>query len=143
MEFMRALWELDHALRRASKSMEARLGVTGPQRLVIRLVGHDPGARAGDLADALHIDPSSLTGILDRLEAAGLLTRRSDRKDRRRAVLTLTAKGRKLDRVRAGTAEAAVVRVLKTQPRSRIADARILLSALASELGAVSSTSAD
>src|SRR6185503_5031233 len=75
LEFMRVLWQLDHSLRRSSKSMESTLGVTGPQRLVIRMVGRFPGLAAGDLASLLHVDPSSLTGILERLGQSGFLAR--------------------------------------------------------------------
>ena len=134
LEFMRVLWELDHALRRASKSMDSRLGVTGPQRLVIRLVGRFPGVAAGDLAALLHVDPSSLTGVLDRLQTRGILKRREDPRDRRRALFSLTFTGRSIDRVRSNTVEAAVIRVLSTQPRSRAAAARRILTSLVSEL---------
>ena len=48
--FMRALWELTHALQVSSKRMARVLGVTGPQRLVIRVVGQSPGITARDLA---------------------------------------------------------------------------------------------
>jgi DNA-binding MarR family transcriptional regulator len=135
LEFMRVLWELDHSLRRASKSMRSALGVTGPQRLVIRMVGRFPGLTAGDLASLLHVDPSSLTGVLDRLERRGFLARKSDPEDRRRALFSLTVRGRALDRVRSGTVEAAVVRVLEGQPRARTAAARRVLAALTAELG--------
>jgi len=134
LEFMRALWEVDHALRRVSKSMKSKMGVTGPQRLVIRLVGRFPGLNAGELAELMHIDPSSLTGILDRLEKAKLLERRADRLDRRRALFSLTRAGKKLDGVRSGTVEAAVVRALQNQPTARTAAARQLLVAVADEL---------
>lgn len=131
---MRTLWELDHSLRLASKSMTSSLGVTGPQRLVIRLVGRRPGLTAGDLATLLHVDPSSLTGVLDRLGRSGFLERRADPEDGRRALFSLTARGRALDKVRSGTVEAAVVRVLETQPRARVAAVRRVLAALAGEL---------
>jgi DNA-binding MarR family transcriptional regulator len=131
---MRVLWELDHSLRRMSKLMQARLGVTGPQRLVIRLVGRLPGLAAGDLATLLHVDPSSLTGILHRLERGRVLARSPDRKDRRRALFSLTARGLAVDRVRSGTVEAAVMRVLEGQPRARVGSAGRVLAALAREL---------
>jgi DNA-binding MarR family transcriptional regulator len=131
---MRVLWELDHALRRASKAMGASLGVTGPQRLVIRMVGRYPDLAAGDLATLLHVDPSSLTGVLERLQTRGVIRRRTDPEDRRRALFALTARGRSIDRVRSGTVEAAVVRVLGTQPRSRVTGARRVFAALAREL---------
>ena len=68
LEFMRLLWAIDHGLQTRSKRMAAALGVTGPQRLVIRIVGRFPGVSAGQLARILHLDPSTLTGILRRLE---------------------------------------------------------------------------
>lgn len=142
LEFMRVLWELDHELRRVSKSMESTLGVTGPQRLVIRMIGRFPGLAAGDLASLLHVDPSSLTGVLDRLRRAGFVARDSDPADGRRAHLSLTARGRVLDRVRSGTVEAAVVRAIAAQPHSRLAGARQLLEAVARELAAARSARA-
>ncbi len=109
LEFLRLIWALDHALQRASKRMERSLGVTGPQRLAMRIVGRFPGILAGQLAAILHLHPSTLTGILKRLERQGLLTRRRDPRDARRALLGLTAKGRRLEEaVVAGTVEAAV-----------------------------------
>jgi len=115
--------------------MESVHGVTGPQRLVIRMVGRFPGLSAGDVSALLHVDPSSLTGILDRLGRNGLLSRKSDPRDGRRALFSLTARGRAVDRIRSGTVEAAVVAALTGQPRARIAGARRVLAAVARELG--------
>jgi hypothetical protein len=40
LDFMRLLWSIEHGLQRMSKRMEAELlGITGPHRLVLRLVG--------------------------------------------------------------------------------------------------------
>ena len=39
LDFMRLLWSIEHGLQRLSKRMEAELGITGPQRLVLRVVG--------------------------------------------------------------------------------------------------------
>jgi DNA-binding MarR family transcriptional regulator len=136
LEFMRVLWELDHALRRTSKAMKSTLGVTGPQRLVIRMIGRFPGLAPGGLASLLHVDPSSLTGVLDRLRRSGFVARSADPADRRRARLSLTARGRALDRVRWGTVEAAVIRGVSAQPRSRIVGARRVLEAMTAELAA-------
>src|SRR5262249_46223622 len=97
LEFMRVLWAVDHGLEAASKRMEARLGVTGPQRLVLRILGRYPSASAGRLAEILHLHPSTLTGILKRLETRGLITRRVDPADGRRALFDLTARGLKVD----------------------------------------------
>ena len=50
LDFMRLLWGIEHRLQSASKRMEAALGITGPQRLVLRVVARFPGLSAGDLA---------------------------------------------------------------------------------------------
>jgi DNA-binding MarR family transcriptional regulator len=107
--------------------------VTGPQRLVLRIVGRLPGISAGELAQILHVHPSTLTGVLRRLQARALLQRRADPNDARRALFTLSAKGRKLDSLQAGTVEAAVRRALSRLP-DRISPAQELLTALAEEL---------
>jgi DNA-binding MarR family transcriptional regulator len=134
LDFMRLIWAVDHALQRTSKRMEATLGVTGPQRLVVRIVACFPGIPAGQLAEILHLHPSTLTGILKRLEAQGFLTRRPDPRDRRRALLGLTARGRKLDVNTEGTIEAAVRTVLSHLPESKTRNAAEVLKSLAEAL---------
>lgn len=109
LEFLRVVWALDHALQKTSKRMSSTLGITAPQRLVIRILGRFPGTPAGLLAVIFHLHPSTLTGILKRLEQRGLITRRADPRDRRRAVFGLTAKGLALDVNAEGTVEAAVL----------------------------------
>src|SRR5205814_10660337 len=78
LDFMRLLWAVDHALQSASKRMESSFGLTGPQRLVVRIVGRFPGIAAGRIADILHVHPSTLTGVLKRLESRAVLQRRPD-----------------------------------------------------------------
>ena len=82
LQFMKMLWGLSHALDRASKQMAGTIGVTGPQRLVLRVVGLRPGVSAGDLAGTLHVHPSTLTGVLQRLVVQKLLMRTPDPRDR-------------------------------------------------------------
>lgn len=129
---MRGLWALDHALHRTSKRMAAVLGVTGPQRLVIRLIGRQARMTAGELARTMHVHPSTLTGVLARLEGAGLLRRQTDSVDRRLARLALTRAGRRIDLRTAGTIEAAIGHVLsRTSPADVEAAGRLLASVTA------------
>jgi MarR family transcriptional regulator, organic hydroperoxide resistance regulator len=132
--FMRLLWAVAHGLESTSKRMGSSLGVTGPQRLVVRLLGHYGELSPGDLADLLHVHPSSLTGVLGRLARSKLLERRRDPNDGRRAILSLTPKGKALNARRAGTVEAAIRRVLQAQPRAKLAATQDVLVALAREL---------
>ena len=134
LEFMRLLWALDHALHSTSKWMEARLGITGPQRLVIRMIGRFPGVSAGALADLLHVHPSTLTGVLRRLTGRGAIRRTADPRDSRRALFWLTARGQSIDRLRSGTVEAAVTRALARAPARNLAAARTMLARVTLEL---------
>jgi DNA-binding MarR family transcriptional regulator len=134
LEFMRVMWAVDHALQRGSKRMESKLGVTGPQRLVIRVVGRFPQLSAGRLASLLHLHPSTLTGVLKRLEQQGLLRRRADPVDARRSLLELTRKGARFNEEKHGTIEAAVRRALRSAPRARRDAAREMLGTIARAL---------
>jgi DNA-binding MarR family transcriptional regulator len=135
LEFMRLLWAVDHGLQSTSKRMESTLGLTGPQRLVVRLVGRFPGITAGRLAQIMHVHPSTLTGVLKRLEKRGLLERKSDPLDGRKALFALTEAGRTLDIPSPGTVEAAVARAISRMSKSRLVGAQDVLTALAEELG--------
>jgi DNA-binding MarR family transcriptional regulator len=112
LQFMQRLWNLVHALDVASKRMARTIGVTGPQRLVLRIVGLEPGIRAASIASTLGMHPSTLTGILARLEHRKLIVRTTDQGDRRRAHFRLSAAGQKANAERKGTVEAAVRRAL-------------------------------
>jgi len=134
---MRLLWEMDHGLQRRSKRMEVELGVTGMQRVVIRLIGRFPDVTAGRLAELLHVHPSTLTGVLKRVVERGFAERTRDKTDARIAHFKLTAEGGKIDGVQAGTVEAAVRRALARLDPSQIDAARVVLSALAEELARI------
>jgi MarR family transcriptional regulator, organic hydroperoxide resistance regulator len=138
---MQVLWAVTHGLESTSKRMLATLGVTGPQRLVLRIIGHHGRIAAGALADVLHIHPSSLTGVLKRLEQSELIRRESDPLDRRRALFELTREGMRLNRQREGTIEHAVQTALAKQPKERVLATKQLLSAIATELGVGASPS--
>lgn len=134
LDFMRLLWAVDHGLQSRSKRMESEIGVTGMQRLVIRLIGRQPGVSAGELADLLHVHPSTLTGVLKRLVERGYVDRDKDPEDARRARFTLRPPGEKVDATQAGTVEAAVRRALARVPGARLTAARDVLAAVATEL---------
>ena len=134
LEFMRLLWAVDHALQSASKRLESRAGVTGPQRLVLRIVGCFPDISAGELAEVLVTHPSTLSGVLKRLETRGYVERKPDPNDARRAQLKLTKKGRAIDHLRAGTVESSIQRLLARSSEPDLAAAGRVLQALAAEL---------
>ncbi len=134
LEFLRLLWAINHGLNKTSRRMQSEFGVTGQQRLVIRIVGSYPGVSAGDLARILHIHPSTLTGILQRLAERGLLRRVPHPDDARRIQLELTKKGTRLTSPGVGVVETAVKRVLSRLDASDVEATRVLLTALAEGL---------
>ena len=113
LDFMRLLWSIEHGLQRMSKRMESELGITGPQRLVLRVVGQFPGLSAGELAHIVRLHPSTITGILQRLVARGLLERKRDPGDSRRARLRLKPGAVAYTRTSPGTVEKAVTQALE------------------------------
>lgn len=107
--FLKVLWRLENALERVSKRMEEQLGVSGPQRFALRLIGAFPGIGARELAEGLHLHPSTITGVLQRLESRRLVSRTLHATDGRRMHLHLTPAGRRMIRpVARGTVEHAV-----------------------------------
>ena len=131
LDFMRLLWRIEHGLQATSKRMDARLGVTGPQRLVLRLVTQFPGLSAGEVARILHLHPSTITGILQRLVDKKLLIRALDRRDTRRARLRPRSRATRLARRSDGTVEGAVALVLERTPATSVRHARRVLQAIA------------
>lgn len=134
LQFMQQLWELTHALQSLSKRMEAVIGLTGPQRLALRIVGRSPGISAGELSTTMRIHPSTLTGILRRLEERKAIKREADPEDARRARLKLGPKGKELDEENSPTVEAAVRRALLRVDVGDLAAGRRLLRAVIDEL---------
>ena len=71
--------------------------LTVAQFNVLHLLADQPaGLRASDLAAALVVDPSNITGLLKRMSAAGLLKELPSPTDGRQRIVTLSAKGRRL-----------------------------------------------
>lgn len=131
---MQRMWDLTHALEVRSKRMARTLGVTGPQRLVIRVIGQSPNISARDIAAILGIHPSTLTGVLTRLERQRFITRAIDDDDRRRMRFSLTRTGKRIDRERRGTVEAAVRRGLGRAGAPMIEATLALVALLVEEL---------
>jgi DNA-binding MarR family transcriptional regulator len=134
IEFLGLMWTVDHALQTLSKRMLRTLGVTVPQRLLLRIVARFPGLPAGEIASVMRLDRSTISGILKRLEARGLLQRRQDSRDGRRTLVVLTARGRGLAADGNGTIEAVVEGALRKMSRREVAAARAAFTRLAAAL---------
>ena len=90
----RFVYLLSVAQRRVQQwSTDDRSGVTSSQSGVLFLLGAKDGALIGDVAKALGVGPSGISGLVDRMEAAGLVRRSPDPQDGRAVRLELTDHG--------------------------------------------------
>jgi DNA-binding MarR family transcriptional regulator len=135
LDFLQHLWQLNHALERMSLQMERTLGVTAQQRLFVRCIGKYPGMTASQLAGVLHLDRGTVSVSLRRLTKKGLVSGTRDPADNRRVELTLTTKGKALDRPDPRTVEHAVQKLLLKVGRAKVDGAKDVLQRLADELG--------
>jgi DNA-binding MarR family transcriptional regulator len=95
--------QLCFAVQAAARAFERRytellapLGLTYPQYVVMLALWQEDGQYQRDLCRRLHLDSGTLTPLLKRLEAVGLVSRARDAQDERLLRLTLTPKGQAL-----------------------------------------------
>ena len=83
-------------IARRARDKLAPHGVTPVQYAVLHALWEQEGRSGAEIGARLSIDSATATGVIDRLEAAGLLLRRADPEDRRVHRLFLTGRGRSL-----------------------------------------------
>lgn len=93
-----ALYAATHAMTRAYRTRLSAIGLTYPQYLVLLALMERPLLSVTSLARLLQLDAATLTPLLKRLEAAGLVARRRSATDERVVEISLTAAGRTLRR---------------------------------------------
>jgi DNA-binding MarR family transcriptional regulator len=91
-----ALYSASLAMTKLYKPLLDEIGLTYPQYLVMLALWEQDGVTVSELGDRLSLDSGTLTPLLKRLEAAGLVSRIRDVRDERRVHVTLAAAGRRL-----------------------------------------------
>ena len=91
-----ALHSTSLLMTKVYKPLLQALGLTYPQYLAMMVLWEEDGLTVGEISSRLLTDPGSLTPLLKRLEAEGLLSRTRSREDERVVVVELTAAGRAL-----------------------------------------------
>jgi DNA-binding MarR family transcriptional regulator len=77
-----------------SKRAERVAGLTGPQLWAVKVLAESSPIRVSELAKRMYLHPSTVVGILDRLESRGLAVRSRSLPDRRAVAVSLTGQGR-------------------------------------------------
>jgi len=93
-----ALYAASRAMTAAYAPLLEALELTYPQYLVMLVLWEVDGERVSRIGDRLHLDSATLTPLLKRLEARGLIERRRSVEDERVVEVFLTGEGKRLRR---------------------------------------------
>ena len=91
-----ALYSTSLALNKVYRRLLAPLGLTYPQYLVMMVLWERDGLSVSEIGEKLFLDSATLTPLLKRLEASGLVTRTRASHDERQVIVELSGEGRAL-----------------------------------------------
>ena len=114
------------------KPLLDKIGLTYPQYLVMLVLWQEDGLLVKSIGEKLFLDSGTLTPLLKRLEASGLILRTRDLEDERQVRITLTREGRALKR-RAQEIPSQVL-CASGQPVHALADLRAQLALIRDDL---------
>jgi DNA-binding MarR family transcriptional regulator len=111
------LHRIVEVVRRSERALEQQLGLSGAQLYVLRLLASEPAQSLSDLAARTGTHPSTVSVVVSRLVAHGLVTRETSSHDARRITLALTSAGRMVVRRAPAPATERVASALARLPR--------------------------
>jgi MarR family transcriptional regulator, organic hydroperoxide resistance regulator len=91
-----ALYSTSLAMSKVYRKLLSQLDLTYPQYLVMLVLWEQDGLTVSAIGERLFLDSATLTPLLKRLEAAGLVRRARDARDERQVIVSLTEQGRQL-----------------------------------------------
>ncbi|MFN8011871.1 MAG: MarR family transcriptional regulator [Holophagaceae bacterium] len=133
---MQNLRRIVKALQEYSSSVEKQFGLTGPQLWALWELNRRGPMSLKGLAERMHLDPSTVTGVVERLHRKGLVSREADAEDRRRVVLGLTEEGRKTVRTAPHPAQGQLLHALSVMDADQVEQLNKTLQLLASVMEA-------
>lgn len=98
LRILRSLRRIIHSVDLYSKELAATNRITAPQLICLLHVANNGPVSATAIGREVHLSPSTVVGILDRLEEKGLVERQRSREDRRIVRVTATREGVELAR---------------------------------------------
>jgi DNA-binding MarR family transcriptional regulator len=91
-----SLYSAGLAMNKVYRGLLSKLRLTYPQYLVMLVLWERDALSVSEIGERLFLDSATLTPLLKRLEAAGLLDRARSAEDERQVIITLTTEGRAL-----------------------------------------------
>jgi MarR family transcriptional regulator, organic hydroperoxide resistance regulator len=119
-------------LNKVYRGLLKDLGITYPQYLVMLVLWETDGLTVSAIGERVYLDSPTLTPLLKRLEALGLVSRQRSQSDERQVIVSLTAAGRRLQ-ARAAEVPGCVAAAMECSPvqigdlRARLATLRTVL----------------
>ena len=95
-EIMQSLRRIFKAIQDYSHEVSEKFGITGPQLWALKTISQNESLSLSDLGKRMYLHPSTITGVIDRLEKKRYVTRIRDQVDRRVIYVQLTAEGKRL-----------------------------------------------
>jgi len=132
-EVVQTLRRLFKAIHEYSKAILKKTGLSGPQVWALTILEEHPGMSAGELATRMFIHPSTVTGIVSRLERKGAIHRAVDSRDKRGVRLSATAGGRRILKTTPPPVQVGLARALASLPSRRLRELRRSLEKIARE----------
>ncbi|MBI4912977.1 MAG: MarR family transcriptional regulator [Acidobacteria bacterium] len=133
---MQSLRRIVKALEDYSRDVEQQFGLTGPQLWALWELGHEGPLSLKDLAARMHLESSTVVGVVDRLVAKGLIVRNPDPLDRRKVSLAPTPKGDQILAAAPPPAQGHLLQGLESMHRKRVESLHESLQTLEQVLGA-------
>lgn len=93
-ETYNAVISTQRAIKRATLVLVSAQALTHPQYQALREIAKNGAMLMREISDAMLVTPANVTGIVDRLEEKGLITRKISQGDRRATIVELTPEGR-------------------------------------------------
>ncbi|WP_253595075.1 MarR family winged helix-turn-helix transcriptional regulator [Kerstersia gyiorum] len=93
LRILRSLRRITRAIALHSRHLESCSHITAPQLVCLRIVIEAGPLTATAISKEMHISPSTVVGILDRLEDKALIRRERGKEDRRIVFITATPAG--------------------------------------------------
>jgi DNA-binding MarR family transcriptional regulator len=119
-EVVRSLRRLFKGIHEYSKALQKRSGLSSPQAWALAILDAEGGLSLRELAERMYAHPSTVSGIMERLVARGVVRRQTDTEDRRGIRLSLTPAGRRLRRSSPPPIQVGLRRALVAMPAARL-----------------------
>ena len=97
-EIMQSLRRIFKKIQDYSHEVFNKFGITGPQLWTLKTIYQSDGLPIGELSERMYLHPSTISGVVNRLEKKGYVLRDRGETDRRVVNVRLTQRGRSLAR---------------------------------------------